>query len=71
MSLHILSPVSRPLHLVYGLWRQRGEVGRAKIKKKRRDGQGDIKRRNKLFCLAGVDSKERRTGNGRMEANAL
>lgn len=38
---------------------------------KRRDGWGDLKRKNKLFHLAGADSKERVSGNGRMEANAL
>lgn len=30
-----------------------------------------MKRKNKLFCLAGADSKEKRTGNGRMKANDL
>lgn len=31
-----------------------------------------MKRKSKLFCLAGADSKERgRTGNGRMKANSL
>lgn len=31
-----------------------------------------MKRKNKLFCLAGADSKERgRTSNGRMKAYAL
>lgn len=30
-----------------------------------------MKRKNKFFCLTGADSKEKRTGNGRMKANAL